>query len=220
MKKFFYLIGLILFSVCVFASCQTSLLNKVKNNISEESQTIFSGKSENYYVTLTSGKREEPYKFDGISRKKVDFGVINITFFHALNHKTIEFEIEINQKKEVCLADKNFITNSYMFDLEKKVLQNANIKIIVLNKEVSLSCKSNDFVVDYSSAIEKGVEQVKDKINLIIEKKANFEVFLKLATPPNNFDDVFVWYFYLQSDIAISSVVVIDCMSGDVSSTL
>lgn len=216
MKKFFYILGAVLFSACVFVSCQTSLLNKVNNNLSEISQTIFSGKSENFYATLTSGKREEPYNLDGISRKKVDFSVVSINFFLALDSPTLEFEITIKDKTTKHIAEKSMVTNSYLFDLEKKLLPETAVEISVLNTKTVLSCKSNDFAVDYNKAVEIGTEHLQKKLDLILNKNGSFEVFLKLATAPNSFDDVFVWYYILQSDIGIGAIAIVDCMEESV----
>lgn len=216
MKKFFYILGTVLFSACIFVSCQTSLLNKVNENLSEISQTIFSGKTETFYVTLTSGKREEPYNFDGFSRKKVAFSVVSINFFNAFESPTLEFEITIEDKTTTHLAEKNLITNSYLFDLEKTVLPQTKIEINVFNQKTELTCKSSDFVVDYNKAIEIGTQHLKENFDSILNKNGNFEVFLKLAIAPYSFNDVFVWYFILQSDIGISAIAIIDCIDESV----
>lgn len=220
MKKFFYVLGIVLFSVCLFASCQSSILSKVKKNLSEESQIVFSGKNENFYVTYTSGKREEPYQVDGISKKKVDFGVVSITFYHPLKEMTTEIMVSIDSNQTNHLAEKNPITNSFMLDTQKKVLPNSKITITVKDQQIELTCKSDTFVVDYTKAIENGTNYLYDNIESILSKKGNFEVFLKLATAPNNYDDVFVWYFFLKSDIGISAVAMISTTQEGVFSIL
>lgn len=220
MKKLFYVLSVFLFCVFVLASCQTSNLSLVKKNLSEESIHIYSGKTELYYVTLTTGKREEPYQVDGVSRKKVEFAVVNITFFKAQSKATVEFEISINGNISNHLAEKNPITNTYMFDLEMHLAETHQILLTTSKQQAELTCKSSTFNVDHNKAIEIGTELLKDKIDFVLEKKGSFEVFLKLATAPNNYDDKFVWYFYLQSNIAISSVVVIDSMNPSIYSIL
>jgi hypothetical protein len=213
MKKFFYLLGIMLFSLCVLVSCSSLPNKKVKANISEESHILFSGQNASFYATITVGVREEPYDFNGISNKKVDFSVISLSFFKKNDLRVIECQIEVNGKTSQHILEKNLITGAFMFDLEKYIKADSKIQITALSESATLVCKSQEFLVDYKTAIEIATKNLQAELDEIYENKdARFEVFLKLATNTEKYDDTFVWYFILKSTIEVSATVVIETM--------
>lgn len=161
MKKL--LLGLLILIVpLIFTACGNANENLVKNNMSEITQNYFYGENDDFCLSLSVGKREEPYLLDGVSQNKVDFSLIIFKDKTNLLNKTlIEAQIIIDGKVEDVLLQFNPFSNSYMYDLGYKVdgeiefeFNEQKIKLDKINfdideqKAVEISCKTFENLIE------------------------------------------------------------------------
>lgn len=46
--------------------------------MSDIRETLYAGENDKVFVTVVSGERENPYKYDGIKNKNVDFCIVSV----------------------------------------------------------------------------------------------------------------------------------------------
>lgn len=217
MKKFFYILGAFLFSCCFLIACSYALSSQIKNAISEKSNFIYAGVSENFFVTLTCGEREDPYLHDGISMQKKSFSVICVTFYENKEETIFPFEITINQETHSGNIEKNMFGPNYMTDLEISINNDREIVIFLEDETIQLICKSNDFETSSEKAIDIAIENLNDELEEEFENaKFNAECYLKIINNPLQDKNIYFWFFTIKSAQKTVATIVIDTMSNSV----
>ena len=217
MKKIFYIVGAFLFAMCFLIACSYSLSSQVKDSISEESNFLYFGDCDLFYVTLTSGMREEPYLHDGKSMPKQNFAVICVTFYENVTGELLPFDIVINDNHLEGSLEKNPFSANYMTDLEIVLDNTATIKFSSQQQELSLICKSDDFQTTSKDAIQLALEHLNDDLlSMFKNTKFNAECYLKIINNPHQNKNVFFWYFTIKSPTTTVATIIIDTMSKTV----
>ena len=216
MKKFIVLLTLLL-TIFTFGGCGT-MEEYIKNNMSEIRQNIFDGTSGSFYVTLSSGMRENPYLSDGVHNKTVEFGVIELELFDKLySGEKLEYTAKIDDKEISGILERNPFTGSFMDDIEMIINDDAKIEINIKygNGEiVSLENKSKNWEIDYEKALEIGVKKITEKLSELKEKPSG-EGYLKII---NNYTagKKYFWYFNFKTADLKSYSLVIDTATGSI----
>lgn len=214
------LISLLLFTIfsgVFFSACSFNIGTKVKQQMSELSKVLFYGENEEIHVTLTSGYREQPFEYDGISNERVDFCVIDIVFKQANNLDDIDAMIKVNEKTQEITLEKNPFKSSFMNDLQKSVDETDKISLTFNEKEIGLKCKSKDFKTTYEKALNIGIEAMQDKLkNLQSRGKLKAECYLKIISNVLQNKELFYWYFSVKGQNGSTYSVIIDPSTGSV----
>ena len=177
MKRILIFLFLFIFPIALTA-CGNANENLIKNNMSEITQDYFFGENDNYSVSLSCGKREEPYLLNGKSEKKVDFSLIVLKDKHQLLNKNFVEANFINNGENVniCLQYNPF-NNCYMYDLGYKVSKEMAFQ---LNAEIIQFEKIN-FNIDSQNAIKISCKMFEDLIeNYKTDGKLYAEFYLKV----------------------------------------
>lgn len=62
--------------------------------MSDVRETLYAGENDKVFVTVVSGERENPYKYDGIKNKNVDFCIVSVFPSGAqISDTTLEVEL-------------------------------------------------------------------------------------------------------------------------------
>lgn len=198
-----------------FAGCGTNLFQQVSDNMSEIVEDYYFGEGESFNVSLSSGQREDPYEYNGITKKKVDFGAL--TIFSESKDEIIQVRIDLNVDKGSILLKKDVVSGAYMADIGKKVSPKDSFSVEYMGENVKLTCKSCDFGVSSQQALAIGVETFKaDLSRLVYNNKLKAECYLRVL------DDVsgqFIrnfWHFYIYTVDGESYSCVIDITSGEI----
>lgn len=216
MKKFIVLLTLLL-TIFTFGGCGT-MEEYIKNNMSEIRQNIFDGTSGSFYVTLSSGMRENPYLSDGVHNKTVEFGVIELELFDKLySGEKLEYTAKIDDKEISGILERNPFTGSFMDDIEMIINDDAKIEINIKygNGEIiNLENKSKNWEIDYEKALEIGVKKITEKLSEL-NKKPSGEGYLKII---NNYTagKKYFWYFNFKTADLKSYSLVIDTATGSI----
>lgn len=215
MKKFF--ISAILGASCfAFFGCgaEVDRLELVQQNMSEISNVYFFSDNLNLPVSIASGVREEPYAYDGLSNEKCVFALI----IARLDNSDDEYvTVNIDGEEKQVLLEFNYRTGTHMADLEQTLSGDEVITIKFLDQEANLVCKSTDFEIDASQALEIGAENLSWFIDSLRNgNHLNGECYLKLLDNiSGGFSDIF-WLFSVYSADGEMQNVIISTENGSV----
>ncbi len=217
MKKILGLFGILL-CVSMFAyGCGKQTKDYVRENMSEKTEVYFYGENEKFYVTLSSGQREDVYLMNGKSEDKVDFSLLTINFFNETFNNLIDAKLYVNDEEKVVNLELNNLNSTYMVDLETAFSGDEEISIDYKGQKLSLQNKSKDFGVNADKAIEIASKELSKFI--MKEKKLsslNAECYLRvLDSRANDFEDLF-WVFTVVNIKNENYSVVISTVDGSV----
>lgn len=189
-------------------------LSLVKENMSEYGEVYFYSDNMDLPMSVVSGFREEPYKYDGKSSIKFDFALV----VARLDNADDEYlEITIDGEREKVLLKYNYLTGTHVADLQRKLSGDENISIFYLGKEANMVCKSKEFAVSAEKALEIGTEYFSEKIaQLRVDDDLNAECYLKLLdNVSGGFKEVY-WLFSIYSLNGEMSNVIISTVNGQI----
>ncbi len=206
-----FLLCLLPLSGCIESKDNISL---VKENMSEYGEVYFFSENQNLPMSVVSGYREEPYKYDGKSNVKFDFALV----IARLDNADDEYlEITIDGEKQRVLLEYNYLTGTHVADLQRKLYGDETICVSYLGQEADLTCKSKDFAVSAEKAIEIGANYLNEKINKLRDgDDFDAECYLKLLDNiSGGFSQVY-WLFSIYSSNGEMSNVIISTLNGQI----
>lgn len=214
MKKFQKLTIFFMFAIfmCIFFIGCSNSEKSLKNHLSEYTQTFFVCQTEDYFISINSGKRENEYVFDGKTSELVDFALVTLAFKQGNTLENIEYKIYINDIEYIGMLQKNPYKNNYMCDLKICLEDTDNINIFILNTSHNMRNLSKDFRIDYKQAQSIATEQFSNKITEITNSK-KYECYLKIAFKPEVSQNTY-WYYYIIADKTYN--LIIDTQTGNV----
>lgn len=206
----------ILLGATVLTACVLSKTN-INDNISEYSKHLFFGENEDAYVTVTTGTRENPYEYDGISNEKIDFFVVNTVFKTNTDQQTISSKIKIADKEYDLTLEKNPFKSSFMADLQLPATIDTKISLVLNEKEIILSNKDSAFQITSEKALEVAINSLSEEIKSMTSKnKFNGEGYLKIINNPLQNPELYYWYFSVKGQNGKTYSLIIDTNSGEV----
>ncbi len=183
-KLVFYALSVTLCFCLLFTACSNDLLSVCKSRVSDIRYNYFQGETENYYVSFSSGLRESPYKLDGKSESKVEFGVVTIMPKEKQETKCLSYTVTIDDANFSGEFENSPFDDSYAGDIGKKVEDGSKISVKISDGEneetAELKCLSCDFKVTANQALEIAFSEVQAKV-VDIAKHQNFEVYVKIV---------------------------------------
>lgn len=180
-----------------------------------------------YFLTQTDfgniefycGQRELEYEYNGISTKKVDYGIISISLKEKLNEKTLPISLCVDDYTYNIILEQNPFDDSYMYDIEKQVNPSSNIVVkFNTNKfpDTILECQSSKWKIDSSTALEISSKCLQDILKDNSKNGKDFECYLRISHNIQNNEMLYFWTFSVKTNDLKSSSVVIDVNSGEI----
>lgn len=223
MKKLFWgracgAMAAILLSVCLCA-CGRSDLEKYGDKISELREHLFSAACAECSVTAIAGKREDPYRMDGVSGDKRDFTVITVTPTAFASDKTYRYRTEINGV-------------TYEGDLlPHPFAQSLSVDIPVAAQEGFALTVSGDGewqlqvervvtgeLIGAEKALSIALDKLKDNLRPLKNKgKLNAEVYVRLLENPIDGSGGYYWYVAFVGEDKVTVAVLLRGDTGEVS---
>ena len=199
------------------SGCGKKTVDYVNENMSEKTEIYFLGETDEVYVTLSSGEREEEYLMNGKSEKKVDFGLLTVNFFNEVVGNAINVKLSVDGTVQTVMLELNQFNSTYMVDLERKFSGNEKILIEYMDDEIELVNMSKDFGVSADKAIAIASKEISKKITKTKKLSSlNAECYLRvLDKHANNFQDLF-WVFTVVNVKNETYSVVISTVDGSV----
>lgn len=199
---------LLLFSLASLSGC-----DKTKNLMSEQTRIVFAGEGENGGCLICVGEREDPYIVDGEHGQNTGFSLIVFEPFFEVVDSGINLSLEIDGKQQDVLMELNPINMTFVADLGYCLAENCNINISYQSETISMKNISSQFAVDYTRAIELGIEKVKEKEEFDDEE---YESYLKIIEGERFGQDGYFWCFSVVSKMKESQNVLINTQTGEI----
>ncbi len=176
--------------------CGKTTADYVEDNMSEWTSVFYYGEAENFYASISSGVREEPYLMNGSSENKVDFALLSVCFNEGLGQDLIKATLTIDGTQSEVELEINGLNNCFMVDLERRLTGDEVVTLSYEGQEISLENLSNNFVVNDQQAIEIASAELEEEITKLKSgSHLNAECYLRvLDKQANNFDGTF-WCF-------------------------
>ena len=211
-KIIFSFLAVFMCAGLVLGGCQASSLENYKNQVSDIRENYFAGQSDNFYASFTSGMRESPYAFDGISEEKVEFGVLTIQPKQTLESTMLGYTISIDDQKYSGFFEESPFDNSYSADIEQMVDDSASITITITDgqneESISLECISCDFEISAENALDLAYNELQEDLQALCQDKG-YEVYVKIVADltQNVQDKYWLVLFYCECGDSISAII-------------
>lgn len=229
------------------AGCGKTLQDRVADNLSEWTSVYFYGESGfgngsssggtsgstssgtssgntsgtsggGFYASISSGVREEDYKMDGRSGKKVDFALLCVRPAQENNAtQKISGSLTIDGTALPVVLELNPFNGFYMLDLERRLSGQEQVSFAYAGQTIALQCESNSFAVNDLDAIRIAAENLSDKI-LECRRGNNLgaECYLRVLDRRTNQLDSTFWCLTVVTEQNKTYSIVISAKDGSV----
>lgn len=222
MKKYLIIIAcvtLVAFMVALFSGCSA---NSTTNNISDLRYGIFDGECEEYNASFVYGMRETPYNLDGISNKKVEFGIITVVFSSKIpDTETVTYSLKIDGETISGNLEKSPYSNEYMADVGKLCSDSSSLFLSIGREgeettEISLTNRSNSWKINYSKAQELGLNALDAEISKFEESNLSYEIYVKIISQQQTNFGKYFWNISIVSSKGDKHSVLFSTESEDI----
>jgi len=189
MTKLFLLVGaailVIVGAIIGISSCsRRSFLQLALENLSETRMYMKHGEADCCRVQFFAGMREEPYIVNGVSEKKVAFGIINLDPGKKIVGNEIIGTLAIGEETMPVTLEKNPHGANFAMDIERLV---EAAQTLVLTLAVNGEAKTFNLVnamPDTAITWERALEIAVDEMQPEIRKMGKFECYVKIVESP------------------------------------
>ena len=213
-------IGVIIAVTVLTFGCKPSNLNLMQKNLSEYRKVLYVASTPNFDATFTTGKREDPYLLNGVSEKKVEYGVLTVKFNKEIVTQPT-FTLLIDTIQFSGKLEKNPFDNTYVADIEKEVsdVADINLKIMVeeINDNINMDNASADWKINYKKALSIATAEFEDILpNYIKNNKLKAESHIKIVGSTDKDLPKIYWYVSIICQNGDSFACIIDPYSGEI----
>lgn len=220
MKKYFVLFAcavVVALMVAMFSGCS---LSSSSNNISDTRLGVFDGECESFNATFVYGKRETPYKLDGVANNLVDFAIISVCFPSRIaDDEVISYSLTAGTKTANGTLEKNPYTNEFMADTKLSISGSETVSLVLSSNNLEettlgLVNRSQSWQVNNEKALEIGTSALKDEIQNF--KDSGYEVQAKIVTQQSTNFGTYYWNISITSTSGKSHSVLVDVSKGEI----
>lgn len=204
--------------VVILGGCSKEI--DVSDYMSDIRETLYAAEDDKLFVTVVSGERENPYKYDGIKNPNVDFCIVSVFPKNAkIDENTLDIDLVVGDTTHEITLEKSPYENAYLEDLGSKIAAGQNVKFVCDDLGVSLNLvnESQMWEITSAEAIKIGAEELSDKINSQIQNGVlKGECYLKIIYDKSRDMKNYYWYFSFVPETGNASSCVIDPTTGKV----
>ena len=195
-----------------FSGCTKSEDKIIENAISEIRTDSYKGKGETFYVTVSTGKREQPYAADGISRDLIEFTVITVTPKNSMGG-TFSYRFTINDKEYLGEFNETPYGISYAVDLKETIPSVNEFSIDINTDSVSETIILTNVLTENSLSAQDALKIAKTEFaevikNLTKNNKLDGEIYIKLLNDRSNHDSKYYWYVAIVNSESYYAIVI------------
>lgn len=212
MKKLLVLGAVMLGLVFALTGCSK---NSYENNISEIRDNIFIGETEHFEVSVFTGKREDPYKADGVANKMIPYFLVIVSpKFDTTEDDTMNANVMIKNKSYVKNLTKDVFRDKFIYDYANLSADEnfvINLQIQSYDEDVTMLEMFTAGMKPYSEALTEAMAMLKDKLEATKEgNKYNCEIYVKLSFSTFMSDQRLYWHVSLLDSMGNITGVIID----------
>lgn len=201
MKK----IGALLCAVCAFFALAVTGCGKpdeyetYRGQISEVRDVYFCGESEHFEVEVVSGRREDPFRADGIPEETEKFFLVLVYPKLDLERRDISVTFEADRPYQAKLL-KNPAFDSYAYDFGavERVPQNFRMELSceIFIEEVTLLRASSEVTVSADDVLKLGIDAFHEKEDWQQRELEGFEIGIRLVRDRERNGEL-CWHFLM-----------------------
>jgi hypothetical protein len=215
--KWMLLIGaaiLVIFGTVIgISSCnRTSYFQLVLDNLSETRLYMKTAQNDSYRVQFFAGMREEPYTVNGISEKKVAFGIVNLEPRNKvinIDVDEIEGTLQVGDENIPLVLERNPHGTNFAADIEKLVDADKVKVLTAVIGGVTQTFELSNAMPEDAINWERALEIATDHSLTHIKKAGKFEAYIKIVESPVAGAGSF-WYIRFVPEKGENFFVVID----------
>ena len=215
MKKIFCMI-LICFCFLILSGCN-GIDNIVLNNMSDLRINYFEGNNDYLYATLSCGKREDVFAYDGTSMSPIECGVLSVGFYELHSYSAISVMLEVDGVETEYILEKSPYEEIFMEDIGKILTGENQVSLRLKNQveEIVLNEISSEWQIDFKEAIKIGSDFFKEEIrSLYFNSTFNAECYLKIVSKID-YENKY-WYFSIIDKSGQTYSLLIDVNTGEI----
>jgi len=192
------------------SSCsRSSYFQLALDNLSETRMFMKQDTDECCRVQFFAGMREEPYIVNGVSERKVAFGIINLDPGKKIEGDEITGTLQIGEETIPVTLERNPHGANFAMDIERLVeAEKEMILTLAINGETKVFSLANVMpqdAVNWERALEIAVDEMQPNIR----KAGKFECYVKIVESPVKGGGSF-WYVRFVPQKGDNFFVVID----------
>ena len=206
MKKIFGIFGVFVivgFVIVLIAGCAGSFSLAAQKSISEYRKNLFVAVDTDLGASFVTGKREEPYAYDGVSNELVQFGVLTVKFRQAFVGVNPSYTLYIDSFQYNGQLEFNPFDGTFVADIEKEFDDNVDVSLRLhaggKDYDLELVCTSKDFEIDYKQAFSVAINAMQQDLQSYIKNgKLEGEIFIKfIGDNTMQLDTVYYFIYFV-----------------------
>lgn len=180
----------------MFAGCSKT---GYENNISEIRENIFIGESEHFEISVYVGKREDPYKADGVANKMTQYFLVVIEpKFDTTEDDIMNTNVIIKGQIYAKSLTKDIFRDKFIYDfVNLKAAENftINVQVLSYDEDVAMLEMLTAGMKTYTEALTEAMVMLKDKFEATKdEKKYSCEIYVRLSYSKFMSDKRLYWH--------------------------
>ena len=188
--------------------------------MSDVRETLYAGENDKAFVTVVSGERENPYKYDGVKNNNVDFCIVSVfPCGTQISGTTLDVELLVGDVAHDITLEKSPYENAFMADIGSKIDagQTLTLRCEDVGGEIELVCESQKWEIKSDDAIRIASEELAEKIQAKVQNQTlQGECYLKIIYDKSRSIKTYYWYFTLVDVDGGTSSCVIDPTTGKI----
>ena len=223
-KKLSFIFKLLCFTFCVamclvvLSGCSKTI--NINDYMSDVRETLYAGENDKAFVTVVSGERENPYKYDGVKNNNVDFCIVSVfPCGTQISGTTLDVELLVGDVAHDITLEKSPYENAFMADIGSKIDagQTLTLRCEDVGGEIELVCESQKWEIKSDDAIRIASEELAEKIQAKVQNQTlQGECYLKIIYDKSRSIKTYYWYFTLVDVDGGTSSCVIDPTTGKI----
>ncbi len=215
---------LLLFLLLIISICAEDITpayyRLAQDSLSEYRKNFYFATCDNFSVTFTTGKREEPFVYDGKREKMVEYGVVTVKFKNMVD-ETPKFVLIIDSWQYSGSFELNPFDGTYVADIQQETKISSDIFVRVftssMSKSMPLICESDKWKIDYKKALKIATTEFTEELkNYYNNRNFLMETYIKIVSESIHSTENTFWYIYFLSKNGDSLICLINPYSGEI----
>lgn len=213
------IVFMLILSIC-FADTTPTYYRLAQDSLSEYRKNFYFGTCEQFSVTFTTGKREDPFLYDGKRENLVEYGVITVKFKTTME-ETPKYVLIIDSWQYSGTFEFNHFDGTYVADIQQETKTSSDIFVRIFSsyssKSMQLTCESDNWKIDYKKALKIATTEFAEELkNYYHEGNFLLETYIKIVSESHHSIDNTFWYIYFISKNGDSLVCLVNPYSGEI----
>ena len=190
------------------------------NNVSEYCEDYFVGETQDYYIELFDGEREEPYYLDGVSEEKQGYTLLVVTPKNSINNmEELEYCVELNGDTVEGGLESSPCDDTMSSEVNMEISANDVIFVYIKmqsSTQVSkMQCVSVDFVKNWNGVLCDVYQNSMQDIGILMDAHKSVECYVQIINKSMQ-TDLYYWCVTLIFDNGDRYTWIVDTKTNEI----